>query len=206
MTTPQATPQVSLKPFATSNPPSNAHATVLIPAGFNMEAALVEVATQIAKQVALQVGALDSILRDIDYLLNDFQPALEGKIRILWVFRAGLVRPQPALYRRSKVDGKWKYKHAGAARLAKRARSAHAFHRNYAVVYELLEMVTLVMNMRTALISTITQAGKVGEERLKAVGTKAQALRGRFDEIEQAKDCWRRFSLQPLSEEYADLT
>lgn len=206
MTTPQATPLVFLKPFATSNPPSDAIATLQIPAGYDLKKELVERAKQLAEQIALQVGALDSILKDIDFLLNDFQPALTGKIRVLWVFRDGLVRPQPVQYRRSKADGKWKYKNVGAARLAKRARSAHAFHRNIDIVYKLLEHVTLVMNMRTALISTITQTVKVGGDRLEAVGSSAQETRLWLDKIVETKDNWRRFSLFPLSEEYVDET
>ena len=62
------------------------------------------------------------------------------------------------------------------------------------------------MEMRTVLISTITGNRKVANDRLTAITAKARAIRDEVDWITQSTDEWRRFTLQPLSEEYVDLT
>jgi len=171
-----------------------------------MMSAIEEAATRLGAAIALQVGAIDSMLHDIDHLLNDFQPALTGKVRILWVFRDGFIRPRPAVYRRSKADGGWKYDQVGGKALANRTKTSRAFHRNRDVVRELLAAVSTLMEMRQVLLESITAARMTGNARLQAIGPKATILRRRLTWIDDHRADWRQFSLQPLSEEYVDLT
>lgn len=141
-----------------------------------IEESITNLAQQAVAEIVKEITEIDGLLYDIDYQLNDLQPPLNGKIRINFTPIDGLIRPVPAIYRRSKADNQWKWDKVGRSRLSLRAKRAREFHDTAELVSELLSHASALMQMRSDLIQSVTNLRLSAKFKLKSVKPKRASI------------------------------
>lgn len=149
---------------------------------------LAKIAYEAVLDLALQIDAIDGMIVDIDLLLNDLQPPQSGKIRIVFSPIDGVGRPVPVIYRRSRVDNKWKYDQIGRARLPMRAKRARDFSDTHEQVTFLLSWCAELMEQRADLIKSITSSKMSAAQRLRAIIPKGTQFRQLINQMAEDRD------------------
>lgn len=102
------------------------------------------------------LSMIDEALHEVDYLLNDFQPFITGKIRIEFLLIDGMLRPVAVVWRRSTLDNKWRYDKVGRKGLSKRVKKAREFSDTWEIVEGLLKQAMELMALRSNYIRAAT--------------------------------------------------
>jgi hypothetical protein len=138
---------------------------------------------------------IDTLLLQMDYILNIAQPPLSGKIRIEWAKdKRGRVRPMPVVWTRLKgPEVRYRYKELPLANLPRRARKTGAFNENADWMRGLLIQVQWLLNIRGRAIESINKF-KLTTENL------GQANESSFGEIEWlVGDVFKTYGLDPTT-------
>jgi hypothetical protein len=107
-----------------------------------------------SKRTVLLLHQIDTMLLQIDHILNVSQPPLSGKIRIEWPLRHNAkYRPVPVVWTRLKGDEvRFRYKMVPTENLPRRAKQAGPFARHAKWVRALLLQVQWLLDMRTRVL------------------------------------------------------
>lgn len=138
---------------------------------------------------------IDTLLLQVDYILNIAQPPLTGKIRIEWPKdKRGRIRPVPAVWTRLRgTEVRFRYKELPLANLPRRARKTGAFNENAEWMRGLLIQVQWLLKLRGRAIDAINNY------RL-AIENLSQANESSFGEIEWlVSDVFQTYGLDPAT-------
>lgn len=138
---------------------------------------------------------IDTLLLQMDYILNIAQPPLTGKIRIEWpVDKRGRMRPVPVVWTRLKgTEVKFRYKELPLSNLPRRARKTGAFNENAEWMRGLLIQVQWLLNLRSRSVEAINKYTL-------AIENLGQANESSFGEIEWlVSDVFKTYGLDPTA-------
>lgn len=149
---------------------------------------LVPIAQDAAVSIAIQMQTFDEMLWEIDGLLNDLQPPQSGRIRLYQQPTDQFQRYVPIVWRRSKVDNKWKFDKVGWAGLSRRAKQAREFYDNREMVNDLLLLAMAVYKARANLLLALTNFTKACTTRLSGAAPKGTKMRAQLKGLTELRN------------------
>lgn len=107
-----------------------------------------------SRNCVLLMHEIDTLLLQIDHILNVSQPPLTGKIRIEWPARNdGKIKPRPVVWRRLKgSEVGFRYSILPIANLPRRAKRAGPFEKNKDWISGLLVQVQWLLEIRARVL------------------------------------------------------
>lgn len=138
---------------------------------------------------------IDTLLLQMDYILNIAQPPLTGKIRIEWPKdKRGRMRPVPVVWTRLRgTEVRFRYEKLPVTNLTRRARRTGAFNENAEWMKGLLAQVQWLLKLRGRAVDAVNNC-KLTIDNL------SQANESSFGEIEWlVSDVFQTYGLDPTT-------